>query len=83
VAWPTMRVLKELTSGWEDIRERSLIAGSDWKSLPALTELSHPSRGTFTRPFCGRSIREPKKSIATWNCERRGTGLNVRRWGTG
>lgn len=43
MAWPTMRVLKELTSGWEDIRERSLIAGSDWKSLPALSELSHPA----------------------------------------
>lgn len=38
-----MRVLKELTRGWEDIRQRSLIAGGDWKSLPALSELSHPA----------------------------------------
>ncbi|MFJ5694570.1 DUF3039 domain-containing protein [Arthrobacter sp. NPDC093125] len=35
--------MKELTRGWEDIRQRSLIAGGDWKSLPALSELSHPA----------------------------------------
>ena len=43
MAWPTMRVLRALTTGWDDVSQRSLIAGSDWRSLPMLDELSHPA----------------------------------------
>ncbi|WP_141653655.1 DUF3039 domain-containing protein [Arthrobacter koreensis] len=43
MAWPTMRVLRALSSGWDDVSQRSLIAGGDWQNLPMLDALSHPA----------------------------------------